>query len=67
MANARLVAVLVAILVLLLEVSTRAMARHHGKPDPWSSSEDDISMRARCTSTRSEATVVRHEAAPLQS
>jgi hypothetical protein len=44
MANARLVAVLVAILVILMEVSTCAMARHHGKPDPCSSSEDDGSM-----------------------
>jgi hypothetical protein len=44
MANARLVAVLVAILVILLEVSTCAMARHHGKPYPCSSSEDDGSM-----------------------
>jgi hypothetical protein len=43
MANARLVAVLVAILVILLEVSTCAMARHHGKPDPCSS-EDDSSL-----------------------
>jgi hypothetical protein len=43
MANARLVAVLVAILVILMEASTCAMARHHGKPDPCSS-EDDGSM-----------------------
>jgi hypothetical protein len=44
MANARLVAALVAILVILLEASTCAMAQHHGKPDPCSSSEDDGSM-----------------------
>ncbi|KAK1692749.1 hypothetical protein QYE76_009446 [Lolium multiflorum] len=42
MANARLVAV-VATLVILLEVSTCAVARHHGKPDPCSG-EDDGSM-----------------------
>jgi hypothetical protein len=42
MANNRLVA-LVVILVILLEVSTFAVARHHGKPDPCSD-EDDSSM-----------------------
>jgi hypothetical protein len=55
MANARLVAALVAILVILLEVSTCAMARHHGKPDPCSSSEDDGSIHGGHAAQAQEA------------
>jgi hypothetical protein len=44
MANAKLAAVLATLVVLLvLEVPTCAVARHHGKPDPCSE-EDDGSM-----------------------
>jgi hypothetical protein len=40
MANTKVVAV-VATLVILLQVSTCAVARHHGKPDPCEGGDDD--------------------------
>uniref|UniRef100_M8BR57 Uncharacterized protein n=1 Tax=Aegilops tauschii TaxID=37682 RepID=M8BR57_AEGTA len=40
MANAKLV--VMAILVILLQVSTCAVARHHAKPDPCASEDDSV-------------------------
>ncbi|KAM3408753.1 hypothetical protein ACQJBY_001677 [Aegilops geniculata] len=42
MANAKLVVVGMAILVILLQVSTCAVARHHAKPDPCASEDDSV-------------------------